>query len=184
MWHRAHYVVVIVTRALILADTHIGGRHEHRRLPAQVIELATKADVILHGGDITDAQVLDELAVFAPVHAVLGNNDAGLTLPERRLVVVGGCTVAMVHDSGASGGRTRRLRRWFPDADAVVFGHSHLPWHEIDRRAEDGHEQHQINPGSPTERRRAPHATVAWLCIDDGAVQAVEHLDIDGGACG
>jgi len=182
--YRARYVLIIVTRALLLADTHIGGRHRDRRLPAHVIELAAKADVILHAGDITDARVLDELAVFAPVHAVLGNNDVGLMLPARRLVVIGGCTVAMVHDSGASGGRTRRLRHWFPAADAVVFGHSHVPWHEIDRRAGDGHEQHQINPGSPTERRRAPHPTVAWLCVDDGTVTSVEHVDIDRSARG
>jgi predicted phosphodiesterase len=90
---------------------------------------------------------------------------------------LGGCTVAMVHDGGAAGGRARRLRRWFPDADVVVFGHSHVPWHEVDRRA-DGHEQHHVNPGSPTERRSAPHPTVAWLLLDGGRVQRVEHVDV------
>ena len=68
------------------------------------------------------------------VHAVEGNNDHGLLLPERLTVDVDGCVIAMVHDSGAAAGRAARLRRWFPDADVVVFGHSHLPWHETDVR--------------------------------------------------
>ena len=133
--------------------------------------------MVLHAGDVTEHRVLDELAALAPVHAVLGNNDIGLPLPERCTVTLGGRTVAMVHDSGASVGRAARLRRWFPDADVVVFGHSHLPWHEVDVRA-DGHRQHHVNPGSPTERRRAPHATAAWLVLDDTTC-SVEHVVID-----
>jgi predicted phosphodiesterase len=95
-------------------------------------------------------------------------------LPQRRVEVLDGCRVAMVHDSGAAAGRGPRLHRWFPDADVVVFGHSHLPWHERDERA-DGHVQLHLNPGSPTQRRRAPQATVAWLVIEDGAIVDVRH---------
>ena len=80
----------------------------------------------------------------------------------------------MVHDSGQSAGRGRRLRSWFPDADVVVFGHSHLPWHERDVR-NDGHVQHHLNPGSPTQRRGAPRCTVAWLTLDAGTVVDVRH---------
>jgi len=163
-----------VTRVLVLSDTHVGEGQAHRLLDRLVGELAA-ADVILHAGDITHASVLAELSRFAPVHAVLGNNDHGVRLPERRIAEVAGCTVAMVHDSGDATGRTARLRRWFPDADVVVFGHSHLPWAEADRRASDGHVQHHLNPGSATQRRRAPHCTVGWIEIEAGRVVSIEH---------
>lgn len=161
-------------RALLISDTHIGGRHASRRLPERVLALARAADVVLHAGDITDMGVLDELARCAPVHAVLGNNDRGLDLPERLTLELGGARVAMVHETGSSTGRGPRLRRWFPDADLVVFGHSHLPWHEadVDDRC---HVQHHVNPGSALERRQAPHTTVAVVLLD-GGVRSVEHV--------
>lgn len=165
-------------RVLVLSDTHLGPSRPNRRLPHAVFEAAVEADVILHAGDVVDASVLRELGLHAPVHAVLGNNDHGLGLPERLVVEVGGATVAMIHDSGTREGRAARLRRWFPDADVVVFGHSHLPWHEIDRREADDHVQHSLNPGSPTERRRAPAATFAWLEIDHGGVADIRHVDV------
>lgn len=161
-------------RALVLADTHMGPGRPARRLPGAVVAAAREADVILHAGDVTDASVLAELSGYAPVHAVLGNNDHGLALPERLELRLADATVALVHDSGSSAGRTGRLRRWFPDADVVVFGHSHRPWHETDRRA-DGHVQHHVNPGSPTERRQAPDATFAWLELAPGRIR-VRHV--------
>ena len=156
---------------LVVADTHLGamGGPSHVALLG---ERLARADAILHAGDITDVAILGALAAFAPTYAVLGNNDHGVALPERRVVDLDGCRVAMVHDSGQAGGRAARLRRWFPDADAVVFGHSHLPWDERDERA-DGHVQRHVNPGSATLRRRAPRCTVAWLTITDGRLEDV-----------
>ena len=167
-----------VTDVLVIADTHVDARRVDRLLDRIAGELA-EADVVLHAGDITDASLLDALGPHVPrgrVHAVKGNNDRGLSLPERLSVDIDGCTVAMVHDSGAAAGRRGRLRRWFPTADVVVFGHSHLPWHEVDVR--DGHVQHHVNPGSPTLRRRAPACTVAHVLIDDGTVAAVRHMPV------
>lgn len=169
-----------MTSVLLIADTHLGPGQAGRLIERIGGELAD-ADVVLHAGDITDASVLDELATRAPgvrVHAVEGNNDHGLALPERLVVEVDGCVIAMVHDSGAASGRGARLRRWFPDADVVVFGHSHLPWHETDVRPGDGHVQHHVNPGSAMLRRRAPTCTVARLVIDAGAVTSVHHVPI------
>lgn len=160
---------------LLLADTHTTADGVDRFLERIGGELE-QADVVLHAGDVTDVAVLDALAARVPVHAVAGNNDRRLDRPERLTVDLDGVEVAMVHDSGPSIGRGRRLRRWFPDADVVVFGHSHLPWHEVHER--DGHVQHHVNPGSPTLRRRAPTCTVAWLDVDAGAVIAVRHVDI------
>ena len=130
------------------------------------------ADCILHAGDIMDVSLLEVLAGFAPVHAVLGNNDTGLTLPERLTVDIGGCSVAMVHDSGSSAGRSARLRRWFPHADVVVFGHSHIPWN-VAVTGPDGHVQHHVNPGSALQRRRQPECTIGWLDIADDKVCSV-----------
>jgi predicted phosphodiesterase len=69
----------------------------------------------------------------------------------------------MVHDSGARKGRENRMRRWFPEADVVVFGHSHDP---VDDEGADG--QRLFNPGSPTQRRRQPHASFGVLEVDGG----------------
>jgi putative phosphoesterase len=149
-----------------LADTHIR-RNGKRRLPDAAYEHLDAADVILHAGDILVGEVLEELRGFAPVHAVLGNNDAELVglLPETVSLVLGGVRVAMIHDSGQAQGRAGRLRRRFPEADVVVFGHSHIPWHDA---GVDG--QLLLNPGSPTERRAQPHHTIGTLDLDDGRV--------------
>jgi len=163
----------VTTRIVVLADTHVT-RGGSRRLPDRAYELLETADAIWHAGDVVVPELLDELAGFAPVTAVLGNNDHELvgTLPERVEEVVDGVRVAMVHDSGARTGREARLRRWFPDADLVVFGHSHLP---LDAEGADG--QRLLNPGSATWKRTAPTHTCAVLTLDDGAV-AVELVDL------
>lgn len=160
---------------LVLADTHLG-EGQGGRLVEKLGSYLETADVILHAGDVTDESVLKALEEFAPVRAVHGNNDRSLILPERLVVELGGCEVAAVHDSGPASGRTSRLRRWFPEADVVVFGHSHIPWHEIDVRPADGHVQHHVNPGSATQRRSAPRHTAAVLQLHDGAVTGVSHI--------
>lgn len=151
---------------VVLADTHIR-RSSSRRLPERALAALEHADVILHAGDIVVGEVLDELAGYAPVHAVLGNNDAELAgrLPERLELDLDGLAVAMVHDSGPRRGRPARLRRSFPDADLVVFGHSHEP---VNEAGSDG--QWLFNPGSPTERRRQPHHTIATFDVVDGVL--------------
>jgi len=161
-------------RALVLSDTHLGaGRAEH------LVELLGArlrvASAILHAGDVTDDAVLVALARFAPVHAVLGNNDHGLTLPEQLVVELGGCRVAMVHDSGATKGRAARMHRRFPGAAVVVYGHSHQP---DDSVGVDG--QRLLNPGSCIERRRAPHRTYALLDLVDGTVRDHRIVALDG----
>ena len=153
---------------VVLADTHIR-RGGARRLPDAAYAHLERADVVLHAGDILVAEVLDELAGFAPVHAVLGNNDHELVgvLPEVVEVSLEGVTFGMVHDSGAAAGRAGRMRRRFPDAAVVVFGHSHVPCLEPGL---DG--QLLLNPGSPTDRRRQPVHTLATLDVEDGVVVA------------
>jgi uncharacterized protein len=155
-------------RAVLLADTHVR-RGANRRLPDAAYGHLLGADVILHAGDVVVPELLDELAGFAPVHAVLGNNDHELVgiLPDRWVEALDGVVVAMVHDSGPAKGRPARLRRWFPEADVVVFGHSHSP---VIEEGLDG--QLHVNPGSATERRRAPSHTLALLDLRAGSVAA------------
>jgi uncharacterized protein len=159
-----------IRRVLVVADTHLGAGQGARLIERlDSADLTRNIDAIFHAGDVVHADVLDALSAVAPVHAVLGNNDHGLRLPERIELEMGGCRIAMVHDSGPSAGRTARLRRWFPTADVVLFGHSHVPWNEI-HVDDQGHVQHHVNPGSAIQRRRQPACTAATLELEDGLV--------------
>ncbi|MBV8083989.1 MAG: metallophosphoesterase family protein [Chloroflexi bacterium] len=148
----------------LLADTHVPKRA--RGLPAKAYQYLRGVDAIIHAGDVVTGDLLDELAKIAPVHAVLGNNDHGLELPDRLELVFEGVRVAVVHDSGARLARAARLRRWFPEAQVVVFGHSHIPLNE----QYDG--LLLVNPGSPTDRRRQPSHTMGLLHVGEGRAKA------------
>ena len=121
----------------------------------------------------------DLRAIGPPVEAVHGNVDdyeVRALLPSARLVQAGAARIAMLHDAGPADGRLARLRARFAsaDADAVVFGHSHIPLHERDPAT-----GFQIfNPGSPTDRRRQPTHTMGQARIgEDGAV-SFELIDL------
>jgi uncharacterized protein len=111
------------------------------------------------------------------VHAVLGNNDgpdvAAWGAPETLELELAGLAVAMIHDSGARAGRHARLRRRFPAARLIVFGHSHIP---LDSCEED---VRIFNPGSPTDRRRQPHGTIGLLRIEDGHLIEARIVPVD-----
>ena len=160
-------------QVVVLADTHAPRRW--RVCPPRVAEHLRLADLILHAGDVCTASVLAELAEYAPVTAVLGNNDgpdvAEWGAPSTAELDLDGLKVSMVHDSGAAAGRLTRLRRRFPGADLVVFGHSHIPLDESAPgapRAPGAPGLRIFNPGSPTDRRRQPHGTIGLLQIRDG----------------
>ncbi len=155
---------------VVLADTHLrAGAGVASRLDAAVVRELGRADVVLHAGDVVAPAVLAELETFAPVLAVLGNNDHGLVdvLPETVEVELGGVPIAMVHDSGPRDGREARMHRRFPDARLVVFGHSHLPEDRIGVGR-----QRLFNPGSPTQRRRAPARTYGVVRVGRGRITA------------
>jgi uncharacterized protein len=159
-----------------ISDTHLPrGR---RRLPDSCVERLRAADLILHAGDVSTGAVLEEIAAIGPpVKAVYGNvDDADLRsrLPEELELDADGARIAMVHDAGPSKGRLRRMRKRFPEADAVVFGHSHIPLHEHDPG--DGFQI--FNPGSPTDRRRQPRHTMGLARASEGRVR-FEHVVLD-----
>jgi uncharacterized protein len=155
----------------ILADTHMP--KGARRLPARCVELVSAAEAVVHAGDFFAVAALEELRALCPrVHAVHGNVDEPAlrqALPVTLELELGGRPLAAIHDAGPARGRLARLRRRFPDADAVVFGHSHLPLHE----EEDGFQI--FNPGSPTERRRAPRPSMGLLEVGAAGL-AFEHV--------
>ncbi|MGE5747817.1 MAG: metallophosphoesterase family protein [Solirubrobacterales bacterium] len=143
-----------------------------RRLPETCLDALRSADLIVHTGDFSDASVLAELRELGPVAAVHGNVDSAelrRELPETLSLDLGGATLAVIHDAGPARGRLERLRARFPDADAVIFGHSHLPLHE----ERDGFQI--FNPGSPTERRRSPRRSMGQATVGDGRIE-LRHL--------
>jgi uncharacterized protein len=152
-------------RVVVLSDTHAPRRW--KSCPPAVAAQLREADLILHAGDVCTAAVLDELAAYAPVLAVLGNNDgpdvADWGAPESAVFELEGLTVGMIHDSGPAAGRLVRLRQMFPSAGLVVFGHSHIPMDVADSAG-----FRIFNPGSPTDRRRQPQGTIGVLRIETG----------------
>jgi putative phosphoesterase len=153
----------------IISDTHMP--RGARRLPGAFVELIASADLLLHAGDFATVEVLRELeAIGPPVAGVHGNVDTAelrRLLPAERVVEAGEARIAMVHDAGPAARRLERMRtRFGARAVALVFGHSHLPLHE---RAGDGFQI--FNPGSPTERRRAPDHTMGLARVRGASVE-------------
>jgi uncharacterized protein len=150
----------------IISDTHLP--RGSRRLPQECLARLRTADLIIHAGDFVALEVLEELRSLGEVVGVAGNvdhEDVRSQLPESTVVRAGSVQIGLVHDAGQARGRRARLRGRFPQAHAVVFGHSHLPLHE---RAPDGFQI--FNPGSPTERRRAPRLTMGVARVDGDRV--------------
>ena len=151
-------------RLLLVADTHVPKRA--RQLPEPVWQAVDRADVVFHAGDWVEEPLLDEFEARARrLVAVYGNNDGPALrrrLPEVAEVDLEGVRFAVVHETGAAQGRERRCAQRFPEADVLVFGHSHIPW---DTTASTG--LRLLNPGSPTDRRRQPYCTYLTLTVRD-----------------
>ena len=145
----------------VLADTHLP--RGSRRLPQACVERLVAADLILHAGDLTAASFLEELrALGPPVQAVYGNMDEPAlreALPKELVVEAEEARIGMVHIPGPAAGREQRLAARFPGCDAVVYGHTHIP--QVERVGGTWF----LNPGSPTERRRAPTHSLIELRV-------------------
>lgn len=140
----------MTTRVGVVADTHCP--EFVPRLPEGVLTALHGVELILHGGDITGASTLDTLRTIAPVEAVRGDHDHSLVaLPATRELVIEGKRIVLVHGHRARWieepetllwtlslgyyrphrGLARALRRRFPGADVIVFGHTHRPHIEV-----------------------------------------------------
>jgi putative phosphoesterase len=155
---------------VVTSDTHVPQRS--RDLPPSLWTAIDAADVVVHAGDWTGVPLLDGIEARARrLVAVYGNNDHGELrerLPEVARVEIEGLRIAVVHETGDKKGREQRSAVRFPDADLLVFGHSHIPW---DTTAPTG--LRLLNPGSPTDRRRQPFATFVTAVADDGELRDV-----------
>jgi putative phosphoesterase len=156
-----------VALVVVLADTHLP--RGSRRLPERCVEAAARADLVLHAGDVSSAAALAELRELgAPVAAVHGNADEPAlraALPARLEVDVGGARIGLLHAPGPRAGREQRLLGAFPGCDAIVYAHTHLPQVELVEGV------WILNPGSPTERRRAPARSFLLLRVHRGRIE-------------
>ena len=161
-------------RVVVVSDTH--APRFWKSCPPAVASRLEGVDLILHAGDVCTPEVLHELSAFAPVRVVLGNNDgpdvAAWGAPETLELELDGLRVGMIHDAGPKEGRLARMHHRFPTADLVVFGHSHIPLDAADDRLRI------LNPGSPTDKRRQPHRTLAELTVTDGRLAAARIVEL------
>jgi uncharacterized protein len=135
------------------------------------VRVLEQASLALHVGDVTSAAVLEALRAVVRVEAVRGNMDEAelkAALPERAVVEAEGLRIGLVHDPGPAQGRHERLVDWFPGCDVVAYGHTHLP--EVTRHGDVW----IVNPGSPTERRRAPGHSLAVLVDGEPRLVALD----------
>jgi putative phosphoesterase len=130
----------------VVADTHCPEFAD--RLPQRLLDVLRGVDLILHAGDINAEATLAELRQVAPVEAVRGDHDDAFVLPRSRELIVEGKRIVIVHGNRSRWleepntllwtlslgyftphrGLPRALRRSFPGADAIVFGHTHRPY--------------------------------------------------------
>lgn len=154
---------------LVLSDTHV---RRSADLPREILELARRADLVIHAGDFTHGDVLAELGELSEVVAVKGNMDVfsfSVDLPKQREVEIEGVRIGIIHGSGSPNQAVKRACAAFTDCDVIVFGHSHQPllteWGGVV----------MFNPGSPTDHRFALFPTYGWLKIEAGSFESAIH---------
>lgn len=157
-------------RLLLISDTHIPTRT--RDLPPSVWDEVARADIVIHAGDWVSTGLLDQLEAAAKqLIGCYGNNDGPelrARIPETVSTELAGVRVTVIHETGSTKGREQRLDRLFPQTDLLIFGHSHIPWDTVTPNG-----MRLLNPGSPTDRRRQPHATFQTVELRDGRIDQV-----------
>jgi uncharacterized protein len=160
---------------VLVADTHVPTRA--RTLPAQLWSAVESADVVFHAGDWVEASLLTEFEQRSrSLLGVYGNNDGHdlrRRLPETATATLEGVRFAMVHETGQAKGREARCEALYPEADVLVFGHSHIPWDTTTPRG-----LRLLNPGSPTDRRRQPACTYMTAVVDAGRLADVRLVEV------
>jgi putative phosphoesterase len=154
-----------------ISDTHIPDKA--RALPEVLAEQLRRVDLILHAGDLSTAAALDYISTLGPTEAVYGNVDEAYlktTLPRTRVISAGGFRIGLVHGDGSGGSTAGRAYRAFADVDCIVFGHSHSP--SVERLGS----VLMVNPGSPTDKRRAPRPSFALIKVGDQLLAEIVYL--------
>ena len=135
----------------------------HGQLRARVLELFEGVDLILHAGDIGDLDIITELETVAPVHAVHGNTDdseIAARFDESVELQIDGVRIGMTHGHVLGSPTAPGLRRMFPTADVIVYGHTHI------QRVDRGRPL-IINPGAAGPARFKLKPAVAVLELPD-----------------
>ena len=161
----------------LISDTHIPDRA--RVIPTKVLESFENVDLIIHAGDLTTTDVIDELEKIAPVMAIQGNMDrvAGLDLPKARVIDCEGIKIGAAHGEVYPRADTQQLLYLAKqlDVNILVTGHSHQP------KIEQVEDVLLLNPGSPIVPRLADR-TVMLLEINNKNVD-VEIVKIGAPVC-
>lgn len=149
----------------------------HGRLRPEVFTAFAGVDTILHAGDVGPLDIITELEAIAPVHAVVGNTDLLELWPRARDVVeleLAGHRVVLLHGHQLGSPTPDRLRGAYPDADVIVYGHTHRQRVDL----VDGCTI--INPGAAGPARFELRPAVAILTLAPGVTPLVEHIDLVG----
>lgn len=123
--------------------------------------------LILHAGDVGGDEVLDELGLIAPVHAVFGNTD---TPGDPRLAAslertIEGVRIHVSHGHELGVPKPGKLLKEY-DADVIIYGHTHIP------RLDEAKKRLVLNPGAAGPRRFGIEPSVAILRLESGVAQA------------
>lgn len=114
-------------KIVVMSDTHLD--HVTEEFEELCDRYCEGADLVIHLGDMVSGALLQRLEQY-PLEAVAGNSDDGvvrLALPDKKLLRIGAFRVGIIHGYGSSMGMRGRLANEFPGADAVLFGHTHVP---------------------------------------------------------
>lgn len=143
----------------IISDTH-------GHLPNAVFDVFSQVDHILHGGDIGDPDLLIELEALAPVTAVYGNTD-GFDIrqrcPQVAKLELDGMYVTVTHGDQFGTPDPQVLHASFPEAEIIVFGHTHRPLLELVDKTVT-----VMNPGSAGAPRGDAPASVGIMELEPG----------------
>lgn len=143
----------------------------HGLLRPEVFEAFAEVDRILHAGDVGPLDLLTELEALAPVSAVYGNTDGWdvrAKLPQVQRLELDGFTVVVTHGDQLGSPTPAKLHAAFPDADIIVFGHTHKPLIEnLDCEDTDSIVT-VVNPGSAGRRRFDLPVSVAIMELEAG----------------
>ena len=154
----------------VVSDTHMP---QEGPLPVALLQQLEEVDLILHLGDFNDLPTLRLFQQMKPLIAVYGNLDEeeirGI-LPERRVLTVGEFTLGLAHGWGPPTKIESRVRRLFPEADIVLFGHSHTPFATYEGS------QLLFNPGSATCNREGSN-TFGIIKLSDRIEHRIISLD-------
>lgn len=146
-------------RVGVISDTH-------GRIPDEVFDVFASVDHILHAGDVGTPDILTELGALAPVTAVYGNTDGWdvrKVCGETARLELDGFIVLVTHGDQFGSPTSAVLHEAFPDAEIIVFGHTHRPLLQLVDKTVT-----VMNPGSAGAPRFGVPASVGIMELEPG----------------